>query len=609
MHIAFLSALVIVVAADCLIDNFCAQWLFGFMAHCTHCLSINTVDVHHGHLPVNDGFCGHRQSVPTSERCFTFLFQVEELHRQQQKQQSSLYPAHVTLQPMEARNHDRPDLTSCQPGQLRQLQHHHIAGNLSEGDPLMSGPWSLHPTTMSKFGVDEGDLASIDPLHGSLLRSVQSLVSHGTVSSDLSGRVLANGQQVSVGLLSAVVLPVVCHSGTMCVGGGNMVDSTAAPPLDVPSSDIYSNHLFALTQQILARGSGDLSKYYADEPSVGVAIGAQGPAVAERNLSVSLQSHDIDRTMAPNVLDALVGLPHKSISCPPYQTCTAALVGQAPMEDGYSAESEVQQNCIIPFSTLLTSAMSNPAADTEVKARSESIGEVHSEIKRRLTADCEHRHVMSQSASIASLLSRWCPSQHSPGVLSGSLLSRSTSTQHAYVSWSLSEHATSTRCRDVGLSPLNPHGDLDETVVNSHRAVDDEIPVIHDIADSRGQNSQSVHLAKQFRNPRHLRNAPKMKRKHRPSPLFIPPTLACFQSRLRSPRLLDCAESSTDAALPPYTPPPMLSPFRSGSGLFCRVRSAGSLMPHSAPLVSRVCLSPGGMFLSASHFVLPQAFS
>ncbi|CAN7994051.1 unnamed protein product, partial [Ixodes pacificus] len=78
-------------------------------------------------------------------------------------------------------------------------------------------------------------------------------------------------------------------------------------------------------------------------------------------------------------------------------------------------------------------------------------------------------------------------------------------------------------------------------------------------------------------------------------PLYIPPHVNAigFPSRLRSPRLWDpCAEAGhksaaggTGASPPPYTPPPMLSPLRSGSGLFWHVypgpRSAGPATPHT----------------------------
>ncbi|XP_064489874.1 uncharacterized protein LOC135401406 isoform X2 [Ornithodoros turicata] len=77
------------------------------------------------------------------------------------------------------------------------------------------------------------------------------------------------------------------------------------------------------------------------------------------------------------------------------------------------------------------------------------------------------------------------------------------------------------------------------------------------------------------------------RRKHRPEPLYIPPHVNAigFPSRLRSPRLWDPAADNTGpkngVSPPPYTPPPMLSPVRSGSGLFWHILPGG---PRSAGL-------------------------
>ncbi|KAH6923583.1 hypothetical protein HPB50_002405 [Hyalomma asiaticum] len=91
------------------------------------------------------------------------------------------------------------------------------------------------------------------------------------------------------------------------------------------------------------------------------------------------------------------------------------------------------------------------------------------------------------------------------------------------------------------------------------------------------------------------------RRKHRPEPLYIPPHVNAigFPSRLRSPRLWDpcgetggCKGSAGVTSPPPYTPPPMLSPLRSGSGLFWHVfsgpRSAGPMTPHAVTPRDRV---------------------
>jgi len=102
----------------------------------------------------------------------------------------------------------------------------------------------------------------------------------------------------------------------------------------------------------------------------------------------------------------------------------------------------------------------------------------------------------------------------------------------------------------------------------------------------------------------------KFRRKNRPQPLIIPSPVGHFgfQSRLRSPRISSDqlgpglpTETSTSAstaatsALPavsvagltPYTPPPMLSPVRTGSGLFCSIFQPS---PKSAPVGFRLGL-------------------
>ncbi|TSN67096.1 ELM2 and SANT domain-containing protein 1 [Bagarius yarrelli] len=86
----------------------------------------------------------------------------------------------------------------------------------------------------------------------------------------------------------------------------------------------------------------------------------------------------------------------------------------------------------------------------------------------------------------------------------------------------------------------------------------------------------------------------KMKRRPRPEPLFIPPpkvstliaapvysSITPYQSHLRSPvRLAD-----NPLTLPPYTPPPILSPVREGSGLyFSTILSAAAAVTGSQVL-------------------------
>nr|XP_028580586.1 transcriptional-regulating factor 1 isoform X5 [Podarcis muralis] len=82
----------------------------------------------------------------------------------------------------------------------------------------------------------------------------------------------------------------------------------------------------------------------------------------------------------------------------------------------------------------------------------------------------------------------------------------------------------------------------------------------------------------------------KKKYRHRPEPLFIPPpsyNLAAshlgatlYQSQLRSPRILGDHLLDSIHDPPPYTPPPMLSPVRHGSGLFSSVITSAHGASH-----------------------------
>ncbi|XP_025024942.1 transcriptional-regulating factor 1 isoform X8 [Python bivittatus] len=82
----------------------------------------------------------------------------------------------------------------------------------------------------------------------------------------------------------------------------------------------------------------------------------------------------------------------------------------------------------------------------------------------------------------------------------------------------------------------------------------------------------------------------KKKYRHRPEPLFIPPPsfnlsashsgATLYQSQLRSPRVLGDHLIDRSHDPPPYTPPPMLSPIRQGSGLFSSVIISSHGTPH-----------------------------
>ncbi|XP_017651241.1 transcriptional-regulating factor 1 isoform X4 [Nannospalax galili] len=102
-----------------------------------------------------------------------------------------------------------------------------------------------------------------------------------------------------------------------------------------------------------------------------------------------------------------------------------------------------------------------------------------------------------------------------------------------------------------------------------------------------------------------LKTLPEKKKfRHRPEPLFIPPPpsytqnpasysgATLYQSQLRSPRILgDHLLLDSAHELPPYTPPPMLSPVRQGSGLFSNVLISGH-GPGAHPQLPLTPLTP-----------------
>uniref|UniRef100_T1IPX5 Transcriptional-regulating factor 1 n=1 Tax=Strigamia maritima TaxID=126957 RepID=T1IPX5_STRMM len=113
-----------------------------------------------------------------------------------------------------------------------------------------------------------------------------------------------------------------------------------------------------------------------------------------------------------------------------------------------------------------------------------------------------------------------------------------------------------------------------------------------------------IHLEREddddvFLNPSVIPASPmRTKKKHRPEPLFIPPhvntSMSRFPSQLRSPRLWDPNSEGKSGSPPPYTPPPMLSPVRNGSGLFWHILSSGSATPKSAPITPRFGITHRG---------------
>ncbi|XP_028580583.2 transcriptional-regulating factor 1 isoform X2 [Podarcis muralis] len=131
---------------------------------------------------------------------------------------------------------------------------------------------------------------------------------------------------------------------------------------------------------------------------------------------------------------------------------------------------------------------------------------------------------------------------------------------------------------------------------------DDEMPVLVRMTSSPpcSPNMASPCLSSDLNRKQHQSTAnseesfkpfqDKKKYRHRPEPLFIPPpsyNLAAshlgatlYQSQLRSPRILGDHLLDSIHDPPPYTPPPMLSPVRHGSGLFSSVITSAHGASH-----------------------------
>ncbi|XP_043916267.1 transcriptional-regulating factor 1 [Protopterus annectens] len=109
----------------------------------------------------------------------------------------------------------------------------------------------------------------------------------------------------------------------------------------------------------------------------------------------------------------------------------------------------------------------------------------------------------------------------------------------------------------------------------------------------------------------------KKKYRHRLQPLYIPPPplypgTTLYQSQLRSPRIVGDHQLDVTQELPSYTPPPMLSPVRQGSGLFSSVISTSHGNSHPALSMSagttttpRLLLCRSGCFDGGSVPVTP----
>ncbi|BFZ12228.1 hypothetical protein BsWGS_15263 [Bradybaena similaris] len=157
------------------------------------------------------------------------------------------------------------------------------------------------------------------------------------------------------------------------------------------------------------------------------------------------------------------------------------------------------------------------------------------------------------------------------------------------------------RSKSVDHSPMRPRSFTEDSLFRCNNRLDGTFIKGGKVSTPEQDLFSRSDGAGVFRNPGSLPTSLKIKRKHRPAPLYIPPQFGIFQSRLRSPRVIVreghfSTERGRGHTPPPYTPPPMLSPFRSGSGLFCTLQSTQPQTPRSAPVTGRVLLNHRGSF-------------
>lgn len=213
--------------------------------------------------------------------------------------------------------------------------------------------------------------------------------------------------------------------------------------------------------------------------------------------------------------------------------------------------------------------------------------------KRRLSADLElHR----RNSSISSILNKPHVSMSNvQTVMSSPLEADSLNSGRVRMrSKSGDIHYKYVRSKSVDQAPMRPRSLTEESLYRSNKLMDETF-----IKGGKPHGQENMFSCSDgagvFRNPGSLPSPFKIKRKHRPAPLYIPPQFGMFHSRLRSPRVIHkethiSTERGKGHTPPPYTPPPMLSPFRSGSGLFCTLQSAQPQTPRSAPVSGKVQL-------------------
>ncbi|KAL8564555.1 hypothetical protein ACOMHN_003313 [Nucella lapillus] len=564
--------------------------------------------------------------------------QIEQL--QQQHSQLGLPP----LQPLQLQQLLQDQLQQQQQQQQQLLQQHQ---QQQQQQPQSQEPLDglqLGQGHMLQSQLSGGESMQSSVHLGSVLVSATPTINHvsavNAMTPGLPGGVLSNGQQLQLGTGTLVSLPAATTATPSSATQQTMVPlmtssqqvtsvENAVPtiPLTVGPSEHFLSlaqpHLvvsapMSMTETVVHQHLGVPT---IQTVSLGESVDIQDPAMSQ------LIGHmaDLEGGMGSELLhlsnphggpigDALSGAvfgQQGSVAekLPGFQSFQSLISTDSGLShpSSHVALDSIKQDVMLSSAvqtTPLSQGVGDQSSDRLLTlddlSQSSAIKTSHSEIKRRLSADSENSRKLSLSSSssltITSLLNKG-------PAFAGHLFKKTDAGNSNIISPPAGRVRVRSksgdvhklmRSKSVDNSFLRQRSNTEESVYRPRKCSGDETFIGRSKSHGEDYLSQSDG-AGVFRNPSTLPGPLKIKRKHRPSPLFIPPTLSSFQSRLRSPRVWDGGEGKGKGHTPPpYTPPPMLSPIRSGSGLFWSMNGTRPLTPQSAPVSARLSLSRRG---------------
>jgi hypothetical protein len=496
------------------------------------------------------------------------VWQVEELHRQQQ--QGGVAPmSQITAQQIQQlqQQHSQLGLPPLQPAQLQQMlqeqqqQHQQLqqqqqqSGDglvgLHVGQVVVPNNQAMHSLMMGLTGV-----------------STTALATTMSMTPGLPGGVLSSSQQLPLGSSTTTTTTSPAPSTV------NPVLSAAGLP-----SVSSSSGLMSLTREGVTEGS---------TLSLGEHLGIQDPALSQLMGGFeSVMSTDLLPQPHSAGFGEDLDFPHHNPFTSGEATAFSLPTGLDSIKQDVMLSSAVNaQPAQPPRTTALLDRLGGSLDSGTKTAASQG---AHTEIRRRLSGDLDLSRKSPDGLTITHLLNR--VATQTAKKEEGGAASQPSRVRMRSKSGDVTKLM---RSKSVDHSLMRQRSNTEESVYRSRKRSGDETFIGRAKGDDYLSQSDGASV---FRNPGSLLPSPfKMKRKNRPSPLFIPPTLSSFQSRLRSPRIWDGGEGKGGRGHtpPPYTPPPMLSPVRSGSGLFCSMQGTRPLTPQSAPISARLALSRRG---------------